>query len=96
MNALRFQPIYVTLPPVSLQAVLLEDHSGRGAGLAHPPFILEARGQGRTPWESPRSVLAVTDRPIGKKSGRSRCGFFSAWFCSIPILQCHLQGTKAL
>ena len=76
MDALRFQPTYVTLPPVSFQAILLEDCSRRGAGLAHsPPFILEARGQGRTPWESPRSVLAVTARPIGKKSGRSRCRF---------------------
>ena len=68
MNALRFQPIYVTLPPVSLQAILLEDCSGRGAGLAHTPHLS---------WkpEGPRSVLAVTDRLIGKKSGRSRCGF---------------------
>ena len=88
MDALRFQPIYVTLPPVSLQAILLEDRARRGAGLAHsPPFILEARGQGRAPWESPRSVLAVTAGSIGKSRGGAAAGFLSSvLFSSRPAL----------
>lgn len=67
MNALRFQPIYVTLPPVSLQAVLSEGCSGGVLALAHTPILS---------WkpEGPRSVLAVTDKRIGKV-GRSRCRF---------------------
>ena len=75
MNALWFQPINVNLPPVSVQVVLLENLTGRGAGVTHTPHLSgkpEVRGG---PLGDPRPVLAVTARPIGKKSGRSCCSF---------------------
>lgn len=96
MNSLRFQPINVNLPPVSVQVVLLENRTGRGAGVTHTPHLSgkpEVKGgpPGRAP-ASPGSYSWTDWQEVREEL----LPFFSARSCSIAILQCHLQGTRAL
>lgn len=80
MNAVRFQPINANLLPGSVQVVLLENRTGRGAGMTHTPHLSgkpEVRGgpPGRAPaspgsysctdWQEVREELLPFSSQLG-------------------------------
>lgn len=83
-------PANIRDPPTSVSASRPVRRVAQGGVLAWltPLSVLEARG----PQVSPGSNRQADRQKVGEEPLQ----IFSARFCSIPVLHCHLQGTRAL